>query len=481
MRHPEKERLENPAGSSYAVDQVAEVLFAPVESAFSVRPSDLNFTESPEPTGCDYGTNLSSAARVLLVSPQGLAESMANELNSLSNPLTQEAVANGPFLNVKIDMPRFGDAVIGQILRMDKDYGKENEGRGQIVVIDMSSPNIAKRMSYGHLRSTIIGDSLANIFRSRGYEVVRDNHLGDWGTQFGKQIAALQKWSSEDELETSSDPIGLMQDLYVRYDSQIVSEKKDDFVSRVKAGSDEALEALGNLAGGDVQLEDDLSGFNRDQLTEVIEIVKKLGDKRLEKFNAFVSGMASRSEDVAREIFAKLEKGDPDLTRVWKLCSDLSMREFAQIYEILGVDFEEAIGESHYVPMIPNLLERMREKNIGQESEGALVIDMNDVGLGVAIVIKSDETSIYMTRDLACAIFREEQLKADRVVYVVGEDQQHYFKQLFEALRRLGYKIGDHAQHVHFGMVSLKEGKMSTRKGRTVLLKDVIDEGFKRG
>lgn len=452
----------------YAVNLLRRTLANTVLSGLrgtEVEIGNLKIIEAPSQTGFDYGINLQAA------------DGWKGDVPEID--LVEASQTTGPFLNFRVDMPRFGNQVLNQILEMGPDFGVEAEGYGQRVIIDMSSPNIAKRMSVGHLRSTIIGDALYRIYRSQGYEVIRDNHLGDWGTQFGKQIAAVLEWSSEAELQTTDDPIGLMQDLYVRYESEIWQEKLDDFVTRLTDGNPECLQKLSKLTGYEFS-----PGQTEIKVETLTILIKQKADIDLEEaknFEKFIEDkMHSDFEDRGRELFAKLEKGDEDMRRIWKLCVDLSIIEFKQIYETLGVGFEVELGESYFENMLPGVIEKVVSSGVGHTNEGALIIDMRDKGLDVALIQKSDGASLYMTRDLACAIYREEEMRADKVLYVVGDDQKPHFKQLFEALRRLGYRIGDSAEHVYFGMINLREGKMSTRKGRVVLLKDVISEGLNR-
>ncbi|MDP3917846.1 MAG: arginine--tRNA ligase [Candidatus Woesebacteria bacterium] len=448
----------------YIIQKTENQLIKAIESQLVNKNQTPNIIEAPLSTGFDYGINLTSLASQEGLSPHDLALQIANTIDG--------AEAVGSFLNFKLNMSEFGHSVVDQILDMKSDYGKENEGNGQRVVIDMSSPNIAKRMSYGHLRSTIIGDALANLHRSAGYEVIRDNHIGDWGTQFGKLIVAIKNWGNEQELLTSDDPIGVLQDLYVKFHSEEETEKG---VLREEAKQKIALHSVESITG----LKETIETISQEIMTRKkipkIELdMTKITEDALDRV------IVTSLEKEGRNWFLKLEKGNKEARRLWKLCIDLSLKEFNQIYEVLGVNFEESFGESFYEGMLTDVINKVSSSKAGHISNGALVIDMEDKGLGVAIVQKSDGASVYMTRDLACAIYREEEMKADKAIYVVGDDQKQYFEQLFEALTRLDYKIGKNSVHVYFGMVSLPEGKMSTRKGRVILLKDVLNEGFKK-
>ncbi len=434
---------------------------------------ELQFTESPQGTGFDFGVNVIKIAKDSGKNPQELAKSLAEKINSTNYPLVESAASMGPFLNFSLNMDEFGGRVLDQIFDQKSSYGKEKIGNGQRVIIDMSSPNIAKRMSIGHLRSTIIGDSLANLYKSQGYEVIRDNHLGDWGTQFGKLIVAMKKWGNEQSILNSDDPIEELQELYVKFHS----EAEKDASGLRKSAKEKWLQGKA----------DEVSGLNEaiENVSQEIMTRKKIGRDQLEMEDKVVEDALDRVivtdlEKEGRDWFLRLEQGDPEARRLWKLCVDLSMKEFNKIYKTLGVDFEKTLGESFYENKLQETIKLVKKNKNANISDGALIIDMNDVGLGAAIVQKSDGASVYFTRDLACAIYRERDLKVDKMIYVVGDDQKFYFKQLFESLRRLGYKVGDNAEHVYFGMIRLPEGKMSTREGRVILLKDVVEEGFKR-
>lgn len=465
-----------PQTTDYTYDVLIRDVSANINSELPNTTQNLEFQvlEAPPGTGFDFGVNLVKISKNLSRSPQELAKELANKINSQDHILIEEADSMGPFLNFKLNIQKFGGSVLEQIFDLKDGYGKETVGKGQKVVVDMSSPNIAKRMTYGHLRSTIIGDALANIYRAEGYDVVRDNHLGDWGTQFGKQIVAIKRWGDEDVILHSEDPVEELQELYVKFHSEV---EKDAAILR-KEAKDKWLNGKTSEVPGLAEAIEDVS-------QEIMER-KKIGREQLEMADKVVEDALDRVivtdlEKEGREWFLKLENGDPEARRIWKLCMDLSIKEFNKIYDILGVSFELTLGESFYENKLRDTINIVKSNRNSSTSKGALGFDLNNVGLGFAMVEKSDGASVYMTRDIAGAIYRQKELKADKILYVVGGDQQYYFKQLFEVLRRLGYKVGENSQHVYFGMVSLPQGeKMSTRKGKVILLRDVIDEGLKR-
>ena len=424
----------------------------------------------------DFGLNVVGYAKKSGWPPVDLASSLAANINEeITNgnaPWLNRAINQGPFVNLELNMDSFGAFVVERVLDLKGDYGKEKRDIGKKVVVDMSSPNIAKRMSYGHLRSTVIGAAVANLYEVGGYEVIRDNHIGDWGTQFGKLIVAIEKWGSVDELKKTKDPIGYLQELYVKFHDEADKETEIER-SRLKGLVEEkGLEAV-------------------PELTEAVDVVSKEIMERKIILKSELN-METVLEDAldrvveteldrdGREACSKLEKGDKQVKELWKMCVEMSMKEFEEVYRFLGVEFDVMFGESFYEDKLKKTMELVEESGCGEVSEGALVMKLEDKGLGVAIIRKSDGASVYMTRDLACAIYRSEEMKANSAIYVVGEDQKLYFRQLFEILKRMGYEIGAASEHVYFGMVKLKEGKMSTRKGRTILLKDVIEEGVRR-
>lgn len=388
--------------------------------------NEIDIKPSPEGVSGDFGFHCAPFARRLKRNPAQIAQELAQQMPVDPNGLLEGYEAVGTYVNAKLNYERFGDLVRNSVFEMGVDYGKERIGTGQRIVIDMSSPNIAKRMSIGHLRSTIIGDSLARIFTHLDFEVIKDNHLGDWGTQFGHLLRAIELWGDEGAI--AQNPIEELQKLYVR-----ISDAGDP----------------------DSELYKDLS---KEEAQQRAEQVKNEG----------------------REWFKKLEQGDPEARAKWQQIVDWSMQEFQKMYDILGVDFNWVRGESYYEDMLLDTIDKIRESGIATDSKGALVVNMEDVGLGVAIVQKSDGATLYLTREIATGIHRNDTEHANGMIYVVGEDQKFYFQQFFEILRRMGYPIANQSKHVYFGMIRLPEGKMSTRKGRVILLEEVVNEAFDR-
>ncbi|MBU0998650.1 arginine--tRNA ligase [Patescibacteria group bacterium] len=290
-------------------------------------------------------------------------------------------------------------------LRKDE-YGKQNLGDGKVVVIDYSAPNIAKRFSIGHLRSTIIGQAIYNLYEFLGYKVVGDNHWGDWGTQFGTLLAEIEiKKASVDKLSIDD-----LEKMYVE--------------------------------------------FNKKQEND-----PKLHDK-------------------AKDWFKKLENGDSKAREIWKKIVVISIEEFNKVYDLLGVKIDYAYGESFYQDQMPEIIEELKRKKISKLSQGAQIVEFKD--MPPAMILKSDKTTTYFTRDLATVKYRIQNWNPDIFVYEVGSDQTLHFRQLFETVRKLGWIKNQELKHVGHGLYRFKEGKMSTRKGKTIKLEEILDLSIKK-
>ncbi|MCJ7817184.1 MAG: arginine--tRNA ligase, partial [Candidatus Aenigmarchaeota archaeon] len=358
----------------------------------------------PEGIEADFALPCFTLSRVFKKDPKLIALDLYKKIHP--SGVIREIKQAGPYLNFSIDWNSVASGLLPAILENSK-YGSARTGNGKTVIVDFSSPNIAKPMSVGHLRSTTIGDSLSRIYRFIGYSVITDNHLGDWGTQFGKIIVAYKKWGHPERLEKS--PIEELFRLYVKFHEE----------------------------------------------TDI--------DKTL--------------EDQARAAFKKLEDGDKEYLGLWKRFTELSIREFAKTYKLLGVKFDIVQGESFYDKMAKEVIEEALRKKVAKWSQHALIIDMeNQTPL---LIRKSDEATLYSTRDLATINYRVKKFAPERILYVIGSEQKSYLEQVFTAAQKLGYIKPEQKSrllHVAFGMISLPEGKMSTRRGRVVMLDHVIKE-----
>lgn len=318
-----------------------------------------------------------------------------------SDAFLSGVVATGPFLNFRQDSGARAMVLLRALA--SGTWGTSTEGAGKTVGLDYSSPNIAKPFGIGHLRSTAIGRALANIYSARGYRCVGVNHLGDWGTQFGKLMAAFEAWGDEAKLEAT--PILHLYELYVEFHKR----SADD----------------------------------------------------------------SSWEDLGRDWFRRLELGDEKATAYWTRFRDLSLREFQRIYDRLGVSFDHFWGEAYYNNMLDDVIRDVEKSGLAVESEGALVVPLDDLDMPPCLIRKSDGATLYATRDLAAARYRYEQLQFDRFLYVVGTAQAVHFRQVFTVLERMGYEWASRCIHVPFGLIQ----GISTRKGTLVFLDDILDKG----
>lgn len=348
-----------------------------------------------------------SLAKELKKNPSEIASDLAERLKGEISTNTATAFSIGPYLNIAINPGYKVKKVLERIIGEKEKYGSGGENEGMTLVIDFSHPNIAKPFGLGHLRSTVIGNALSNIYRFSGYKVVKLNYIGDWGKQFGLLDVAYNLWGKEEELE--KDPIMHLYELYVKINRSI----------------EEGNESL---------------------------------------------------DEKGREAFRNLEQGKEENVSLWKRFRDLSIKEFKKVYSRLGIEFDSYDGEAFLNDRMKNTIKRLRENNLLKESEGALIIDLEDEGLGNAIIQKSNGSTTYLTRDIAAAEYRHNTYDFDTMLYVVGQPQELHFKQLFAILRKMGYTWIEKCHHVMFGYIK----GMSTRKGTIVFLDDVLDEAGDR-
>ena len=358
----------------------------------------------PEPDFGDYAFPCFVLAKKYKKAPVAIATELAETLSTVKGQLWNKVEARGPYLNFYLAPAAFSREVLLKISAQKDKYGHQDIGGGRSVPIDYSSPNIAKPFGVGHIRSTVIGHSLYLIFRALGYNSIGVNHLGDWGTQFGKLIVAFERWGSEEELK--KDPVNYLYGLYVRFHKE--------------ADEDPAL------------------------------------------------------DDEARAWFKRLEEKDAQAESYWELFRKLSLENYAVIYDLLGIKFEYYHGESHYNEMLDDVIKLVQEKGIAKESEGALIVDLEPYGLPPVMLRKKDGATLYITRDIAAAIYRHETFDFALSLYVVGAEQVLHFQQLFKILELLGFEWAKNCVHVPFGLIRFKEGKMSTRAGKIILLEEVL-------
>ena len=368
----------------------------------------LNLLEQPKSSDLgDIAFPAFSLAKVERKAPQAIAADIVEKIDTTH---FDKVVATGPYVNFFLNKAEISGQVISEIIKEGADYGQQNEGKGGNVTIDLSSPNIAKPFSVGHLRSTVIGDALSNIFRKMGYNTIKINHLGDWGKQFGLLMVAYKKWGSKEAVEAN--PIDELLQLYVRINAEIEN--------------DPAL------------------------------------------------------DDEGRLWFKKLEDGDPEATELWQWFRDESLVEFNRIYELLGVEFDSLNGEAFYNDKMDEGIKILEEKGLLEESKGASIVNLDDVNLPPAMIKKSDGATLYITRDIATAMYRARTYNFVKSIYVVGQEQSNHFRQLKAVLKKMGFDWSDDMTHVDFGLVTKNRQKLSTRKGNIILLEPTLQEAISR-
>lgn len=364
----------------------------------------LNLIEVPKDTSHgDLAFPVFQLARVFRKAPQQIAADLVEALET-TNFSNVEAV--GPYINVSLKREPVGATVVKAVLEAGDAYGNLNIGEGRNMTIDFSSPNIAKPMSMGHLRSTVIGNAIANIAAKVNYNPIRINHLGDWGTQFGKLIVAYKMWG--DDAVIAADPVKELVKLYV--DFHEVAEEKPEL------------------------------------------------------------------EEEARAAFKKLEDGDAEMIRLWTWFKDESLKEFNKVYDMLNISFDSFNGEAFYNDKMQPIIDELEAKGITTVNEGATIVDLEELNLPPALIKKSDGATLYVTRDLAAASYRKETYDFAKNIYVVGNEQSVHFKQLKAVLTKLGREWSEDMVHVPFGLITLDGKKLSTRKGKIVLLEEVLKE-----
>ena len=371
-----------------------------------------NYIEKPKNSEMgDYACPCFKLAKELKKAPAIIAEELKNNMDIDKNLIEKVEIVGG-YINFYINKESLAREVIKEFDLKKEKYGSSNEGENKNVVIDYSSPNIAKPFHIGHLRSTVIGQSLYNIYKFLGYNSIGINHLGDWGTQFGKLIEGYKRWGKEYNIDKN--PIDELTKLYVRINEEC---KKDESV--------------------------------------------------LEE---------------CRNNFKKLEDGDKTCVELWEKFRELSLNEFQRIYDILGTKFESVCGESFYTDKMPEIVEMLEKSGKLIESQGAKVVDLEEKNMPPCIIIKSNKSTTYETRDLAAILYRARTYDFCKAIYVTSYEQILHFEQIFEVAKLLDMdeKYKENLVHVPFGMVRLKEGKMSTREGNIIKLEDLLNEAVSR-
>ncbi len=349
-------------------------------------------------------------SRTLRRSPVQIAAALCDVLQD--TPCVEKAEAVNGYLNIAISNEYLAKNVMGEIFEKGSAYGGSDEGRGKTVVLDYSSPNVAKPFHIGHLGTTVIGHSLKKLHEFAGYDCVGINYLGDWGTQFGKLIVAYKKWGDREMIEQGG--IDKLVELYVRINNAI-------------SGSEE-------------------KGIPADPA---------LGDE-------------------ARAEFHKLELGDKENLELWKWFIDISLAEYQKTYKQLGIEFDSYKGESFYTDKMPAEVQKLRDKGLLKIDDGASIVDLEPYNMPPCLILKRDGSTLYPTRDIAAAVYRKGAYNFDKAIYVTSAGQSLHFAQWFKVVELMGYDWHDQLVHVPYGTVSINGAKLATRTGNVVLLKDLF-------
>lgn len=378
--------------AKHITDQVEAVPYNEILQALEVPKN---------PEMGDYAFPCFKLAKVLKQAPPVIATALAPKLG---DPMFESVEALGGYLNFKVSPQIYAREVLTAIFKQGETYGHSSLGEGKRVIVEYSSINIAKPFHMGHIRSTMIGHSLNRIYKALGFDTVSINHLGDYGTQFGKLIVAYKLWGDKAAIE--ADPIPELLKIYVKFHDEAEAHPE--------------------------------------------------------------------MEDEARSWFTKLENGDEEAHSLWSWFREVSLKEFMRVYDMLGVHFDSYAGESFYSDKMDSVLSELRNKGVLRKSDGAEIVDLEPYGMPPALITKKDGSTLYMTRDLAAAIYRKQTYDFYKNIYVVAYQQDLHFKQWFKVLELMGHSYAKDCIHVNFGMVSLEEGTLSTRKGRVVFLEDVL-------
>lgn len=388
-------------------EEIAKLISNQVEGLSTEEIQSM--IEVPQDTKMgDYAFPCFKLAKTLRKAPPLIAKGIAEAISE--NPMFEKVEQVNAYVNMFISKEEMAKDTLTEVIAEGDDFGKTDIGHGKTVIVEYSSPNIAKPFHIGHIRSTVIGNSIYKIYDALGYDVIRINHLGDYGTQFGKMICAYRHWGNKEDV--IKEPIKTLLSYYTKF--HVEAEEHPEL------------------------------------------------------------------EDEAREIFVKLENGEPEEVELWQWFREESLKEFNRVYDMLGISFDSYNGESFYSDKMPRFVQELKDKGLLEESQGANVVDLEDYGLGTALITKSDGSTLYITRDIAAAVYRKETYDFYKNIYVVASQQNLHFQQWFKILELMGYDWAKDCVHVPFGLVSLEEGTMSTRHGRVVFLEDVLNKAVEK-
>lgn len=371
----------------------------------------------PDPTMGDLALPCFRLSKSLRRSPADIAGAIGGKL---SMPEFSEISVVGGYLNFRIDQTAFARRVVGDIEQKGEQYGSPMNGAGRVVVLDYSSPNVAKPFHIGHLGTTVIGHSLKLLHEFAGYRCVGINYLGDWGTQFGKLIVAYKLWGDRERVERGG--VDELVSLYVRINNEIKAQEE----------ASDAQPKHSDLA------------------------------------------------DAARAEFAKLEQNDPENIALWEWFVSVSLEEYQKTYRLLGIDFDSYKGESFYTDKMPAQVQKLRDMGLLTIDDGASIVDLSEWGMPVCLILKRDGSTLYPTRDIAAAVYRQQEYGFDKAIYVTSAAQSLHFAQWFKVVELMGYDWHDRLVHVPYGTVSINGAKLATRTGNVILLKDLFQEAIHR-
>lgn len=387
-------------------NQIVNLLSQNIEVLTSEEISQL-IEIPPKPEMGDFAFPCFRLAKSYHKAPPMIAQDLKESIGDQA--FLSEIKVIGGYLNFYVDKAQYAQQIIDKYNNAT-DYGCSDQGKDKTICIDYSSPNVAKNFHVGHLRTTIIGNSLYKIFSKLGYKVVRINHLGDWGTQFGKLIVAYKKWGSREAVEEKG--IEELMDIYVKFHEEA---EKDDSLN-----------------------------------------------------------------DEARAWFLKMEQGNEEALDIWQWFRDISLKEFMRVYNILGMEFDSFAGESFYRDKTADVIKRLTDDGLLKESQGAMIVPLDEYDMPPCIVAKKDGSSIYATRDLAAILYRKATYNFDRCLYVTGLEQKLHFAQVFKVIELMGNDYAKNLVHIPYGLVSLKSGKISSRKGNVIFAEDLLRESINK-
>ena len=387
-------------------NQIVNLLSQNIEVLTSEEISQL-IEIPPKPEMGDFAFPCFRLAKSYHKAPPMIAQDLKESTGDQA--FLSEIKVIGGYLNFYVDKAQYAQQIIDKYNNAT-DYGCSDQGKDKTICIDYSSPNVAKNFHVGHLRTTIIGNSLYKIFSKLGYKVVRINHLGDWGTQFGKLIVAYKKWGSREAVEEKG--IEELMDIYVKFHEEA---EKDDSLN-----------------------------------------------------------------DEARAWFLKMEQGNEEALEIWQWFRDISLKEFMRVYNILGMEFDSFAGESFYRDKTADVIKRLTDDGLLKESQGAMIVPLDEYDMPPCIVAKKDGSSIYATRDLAAILYRKATYNFDRCLYVTGLEQKLHFAQVFKVIELMGNDYAKNLVHIPYGLVSLKSGKISSRKGNVIFAEDLLRESINK-